>query len=585
MDSNPPSPYRVPPGTQLNGIYEVDSMIGSGGMGEVYKGHEIQTGSSVAIKMLLPDMAGNEAAIALFRKEASALHYLVHDAIVRYFVFTIEPTLQRPYLAMEFVDGRSLSEIFADGPLAYDDFLRLMRRVASGLEAAHQRGIIHRDVSPDNIIVPQGDLSRAKIIDFGIARSNLVGDATVIGVGFAGKHNYVSPEQVGLFGGDDTARSDIYSLALVLFQALTGRKLDMGGSQFQLVEKRRSVPDLTDVDIRLRPLLERMLQPDPALRLASMAEIEHWTVDAPAALQSSPARNGTGSTDHLRISAPKPAPRRSRSVLAMACAVVLATAAGAYYQFFWRVPQPAATGPAAPTLQPAKAPATAPPPSPLPFQPSQPAEEKSDRTDAIRSFVDKYDGGDCFFVMPVAISSDAAVLEGLGSTTTPFELLDNTFSKTQGFEASIGVRQVTPSQCPAVTFLNRIRADRDRAPRIWVGSVKLKSGETLSGRVENLRGRVVELLLISDAGQIQNLSSQLNSVNDAASFSIVMRRSDGGSGAAPQLIIALASQGALQSLRQTTPVAADQLFAQTLAEAQRNGMNISASARYIKLEQ
>src|ERR1700676_2075717 len=119
MSPNDPfSPgYRgVPPGTRLNGIYEIDQMIGAGGMGEVYKGHEIQTGAAVAIKMLLPDMAENEAALALFRREAAALHNLPHDAIVRYFLFTVEPALQRPYLAMEFVDGRSLSEILQAGP-------------------------------------------------------------------------------------------------------------------------------------------------------------------------------------------------------------------------------------------------------------------------------------------------------------------------------------------------------------------------------------------------------------------------------------------------------------------------------------
>ena len=86
-------------------------------MGEIYKGHAIQTGDPVAIKMMLPDLVENEAALALFRKEASALHHLHHDAIVRYYVFTVEPVLQRPYLAMEFVDGRSLSEILQDGPL------------------------------------------------------------------------------------------------------------------------------------------------------------------------------------------------------------------------------------------------------------------------------------------------------------------------------------------------------------------------------------------------------------------------------------------------------------------------------------
>ena len=217
---NPKDPFRtaqhgVSAGTRLNGIYEIDGMIGVGGMGEVYKSHEIQTGTTVAIKMLLPEMAENDAALALFRKEASALHYLMHEAIVRYFVFTVEPVLQRPYLAMEFVDGRSLADILEEGPLTFEALLRLMRRVASGLKAAHERGIIHRDVSPDNIIIPQNDVARAKIIDFGIARSTQIGDATIIGTGFAGKHNYVSPEQIGLFGGDVTAKSDIYSFGLV----------------------------------------------------------------------------------------------------------------------------------------------------------------------------------------------------------------------------------------------------------------------------------------------------------------------------------------------------------------------------------
>src|SRR5207344_3062330 len=118
-------------GTRLNGIYEIDRLIGIGGMGEIYKGHAIQTGDPVAIKLMLPDLAENEAALALFRKEASALHHLMHEAIVRYYVFTIEPVLQRPYLAMEYVDGPSLSEILErDGPLPFEAVLALMRRIA-----------------------------------------------------------------------------------------------------------------------------------------------------------------------------------------------------------------------------------------------------------------------------------------------------------------------------------------------------------------------------------------------------------------------------------------------------------------------
>src|SRR5262245_38652785 len=264
---------RISPGTRLNGIFEIDHPLASGGMGEVYKGHTIQTGDAVAIKMLRSDMAENEAALALFRKEASALHNLHHDAIVRYFVFTVEPVLQRPYLAMEFVEGQSLSDLLRQGPLTFEAARTLMMRVAAGLQAAHERGIIHRDVSPDNIIIQAGDVARAKIIDFGIARSTRLGAGTVIGSGFAGKYNYVSPEQLGLYGGDVGARSDIYSLGLVLVEALTGQAIDMGGNQADVVEKRRRVPDLKHIDLRIQPLIERMLQPNPADRPLSMAEV------------------------------------------------------------------------------------------------------------------------------------------------------------------------------------------------------------------------------------------------------------------------------------------------------------------------
>jgi len=138
-------------------------MIGAGGMGEVYKCHEIQTGAAVAIKMLLPDMAENDAALALFRREAAALHHLPHDAIVRLLPFYGRGRrCNGRILAMEFVDGRSLSDILADGPLTFEALVKLMRRIASGLQAAHERGIIHRDVSPDKYLVPLGDVTRAQ---------------------------------------------------------------------------------------------------------------------------------------------------------------------------------------------------------------------------------------------------------------------------------------------------------------------------------------------------------------------------------------------------------------------------------------
>ncbi|RWX63214.1 protein kinase, partial [Mesorhizobium sp. M2A.F.Ca.ET.039.01.1.1] len=264
-------------GTQLSGIYELDERIASGGMGEVYRGHNIQTGDHVAIKIVLPEFARDQTILSLFRKEASILNHLSHDAVVRYHVFTIDPGIGRPYLAMEFVDGQSLFDMMRRGPMPSDDVRRLCHRLASGLSAVHQAGAVHRDLSPDNIILPGGRVERAKIIDFGIARSATVGGETLIGGKFAGKYNYVSPEQLGLYGGEVSEQSDIYSLGLVLAAALRGKPLDMSGSQYEVIEKRRTVPDLSDIDPDFRELIEAMLQPDPRDRPASMAEIARAT--------------------------------------------------------------------------------------------------------------------------------------------------------------------------------------------------------------------------------------------------------------------------------------------------------------------
>jgi serine/threonine-protein kinase len=587
----PKDPYHaaqqgVAAGTRLNGIYEIDHMIGIGGMGEVYKGHEIQTGTAVAIKMLLPDMAANEAALALFRREASALHYLMHDAIVRYFVFTVEPVLQRPYLAMEFVDGKPLADMLEEGPLTLEALLRLTRRVASGLRAAHERGIIHRDVSPDNIIVPQSDVARAKIIDFGIARSTQLGDATIIGSGFAGKHNYVSPEQIGLFGGEVYAQSDVYSLGLVLFYALTGQKLDMGGTQFQLVEKRRRVPDLGAVDARIRPLFEQMLQPDPKDR-PTMAQIENWDIGTSPKTVWPRGKERTAAP----LASPLPKPKRPwlRYGAVAATLLLFAGSAGfAYYYFVWSAPPPAIV-PSIPTLTQAP-PGARPADSGLPSETSKDVGSKSPpsgpaRSDLARRFLQQYDGGDCFFIMPVAIGSSAAVVEGFGASTTAFEALDRSFKKSQGFEAQIGIRLVTPQQCPAITFLNKVRGDAARTPRISLGSVRIRPADTISGNIENFANRVVELLLVSEDGQVQNLSYYLKPGTDALSFSIEMKRSEESLGSnVPQLIMAVATPRVLDSLRQPRPTSADQFFLQVLSEAQRAGVTVNASARYITIQ-
>jgi serine/threonine protein kinase len=273
------------PGTRLNNVYEIERMVAQGGMGEVYRGFNIQTGDPVAIKMIRPEFASDPEILDLFRREASILHSFTHDAIVRYFVFSVDPQLDRAFLAMEFVEGPSLKKRLGSGPLLLAEVRILQKRVASALEAAHRHGVVHRDISPDNVIMPDGDVRSAKVIDFGIARARRAGEVTILGGGFAGKLNYASPEQMGLAGGDVTAKSDIYSFGLVLAEALLGKPIDMAGSQAEMVDKRRIVPaELSWVDPTIRPLLQLMLQPLPENRPSSMAEVAAWEpVDLSAA--------------------------------------------------------------------------------------------------------------------------------------------------------------------------------------------------------------------------------------------------------------------------------------------------------------
>ncbi len=264
------------PGTELNGIYRIENRIGKGGMGEVYVGHEIHADRKVAIKMVLPEHATDEMIIELFRREAAVLNQLSHEAIVRYGVFSVDPVLQRPYLSMEFAQGPSLQARLRRGrPLNHEEFEHLKTRIAGGLAAAHEAGVIHRDVSPDNIILIDDSVARAKLIDFGIARSD-ASEGTIVGDGFAGKVGYASPEQVGLAGGEVSSKSDMYALGIVLAEALTAKPMNMGGSQLEVVEKRREVPDLSDVPEIWQPLIAKMLDPDPEKRFETMRDVASW---------------------------------------------------------------------------------------------------------------------------------------------------------------------------------------------------------------------------------------------------------------------------------------------------------------------
>jgi serine/threonine protein kinase len=568
------SPARLwlPAGTRLNGIYEIDQPIGMGGMGEIYKGHLVETNDPVAIKMMLPEMSANEAALMLFRKEASALHYIQHDAVVRYYVFTVEPVLRRPYLAMEFVDGSTLTDVLDNGPLSFEAALSLLRRLASGLQAAHELGVVHRDVSPDNIILPNNNAARAKIIDFGIARTTHHG--TVIGSGFAGKYSYVSPEQLGLFGGNVTAKSDIYSLGLVLAQALTGKAIDMGGSQLEIIEKRRKIPDLGAIDTRFRPLLEQMLRPDPAQRPESMAVLAAWLPE-PASGVSAPTTGHLAPISFTGIEkSPQVIRRRYVAVGIVLFALLAAAGIGVYFVGF-RSPQT--------TSESAQGGATNSSTSPTETAPPKQSGDTA-AADRIKSYIQQYDGGNCFFLSPIAISNHAAALEGFGSSIALFKAFDAAFKRQLGFEANIGVRQITEQQCPAVAFLSQLRANNMRIPHLDIEQEELKNGSVLNGMVDSYGERQIALLLVSDSGTVQNVSNLLKPGMDSKNFALGLKRAEAIAGRKPQLLIAIATASPVSALQSSEPTKADQFFPKVLREAAGSGTPISAVARYFSLE-
>ena len=254
------------PGAHLNDMFEIVQPIATDEIGEVYEAHNIQTKDLVAIRIVRPELARDASILEQLRNEVRILIHLHHDAIARYHVVSTDTELGMPFLAMELVEGPSLGDRMEAGPLDPAALASLQQHLAEGLEKAHRAGVLHRHLAPERIVLPDGRLDRARIIDFGVAG----------GVQLAGTHDFVSPEQLGLFGGEVTSRSDIYSLGLVLAACALGRALDMGGSEAEAVEKRRSLPDLAGIAPPLRGLLEAMLQPDPRDRPRSMAEVASW---------------------------------------------------------------------------------------------------------------------------------------------------------------------------------------------------------------------------------------------------------------------------------------------------------------------
>ena len=197
------------------GDYEIVEIVAAGGMGIILKALDIRLNRIVALKVLAPVLAADARARQRFLREARAVAAIHHDHVVG--IYAVGEANELPFLAMEFVEGESLAQrLKRDGRLPVEQAIRIGREVATGLAAAHARGIIHRDIKPANVLIERAT-GRVKITDFGLARA--VDDTGLTRSGFiAGTPEYLSPEQAA--GQALDARSDLFSLGLPALRSM-----------------------------------------------------------------------------------------------------------------------------------------------------------------------------------------------------------------------------------------------------------------------------------------------------------------------------------------------------------------------------
>ena len=211
----------------LAGRYELGELIGRGGMADVHVGMDTRLGRRVAVKLLKPSLANDPAFRTRFRREAQDAAKMAHPTIVRIFDAGEESIRESngaetlvPFIVMEYVDGRLLKDVVADGPLEPAEATRIISQVLTALEYSHRAGVVHRDIKPGNIMITSS--GQVKVMDFGIARAISESSATIAeSSAIVGTAQYFSPEQAR--GESVDARTDLYSTGIVLFELLTGR--------------------------------------------------------------------------------------------------------------------------------------------------------------------------------------------------------------------------------------------------------------------------------------------------------------------------------------------------------------------------
>jgi Tol biopolymer transport system component len=324
------------PGTRL-GHYEIVSALGEGGMGAVYRARDTGLHREVAIKVLLPAVAGDPDRLARFGREAQVLASLNHPNIAA--IYGLVDTDEGKALVLELVEGPTLADRIATGPIPVDEALAIARQIADAVDAAHEQGIVHRDLKPANIkIRPDGTV---KVLDFGLAKAiepaavsspsvtmspTISLNASMAGL-ILGTAAYMSPEQAS--GKPVDKRADIWAFGVVLWEMVTGERMfDGETTSHVLAAVLTQDPDLSRVPHRIRRLLSRCLEKDAKKRLRDIG-------DAMSLLDTGAAATASGA----RL-------RRWPVVVASTVAGLLALALGAALWFTPRGPAAAADAPA-----------------------------------------------------------------------------------------------------------------------------------------------------------------------------------------------------------------------------------------------
>jgi len=262
-------------GTVVAGRYRIISMIGSGGMANVYKAHDSVSHRNVALKVLKSEYATDAEFVRRFRSEAQAVLNLSHDNIVR--SYDVGQWEEYYYIVLEYVSGKTLKEIITEeAPFERKRIISMGCQLCDALGHAHERNVIHRDVKPQNVII--NDHGRPKVADFGIARFTDASTVTYTGDKILGSVHYVSPEQAK--GELVDAKSDIYSLGIVLYEMATGRvPFDAENTVSVAIKhlQEEMVPPIVHnpkIGVALNGIILRATSKEKAARYASMRELK-----------------------------------------------------------------------------------------------------------------------------------------------------------------------------------------------------------------------------------------------------------------------------------------------------------------------